>query len=98
MSLHNKYLTINIYRGHTRIGQLMMQIQTQDVSRLLNHHSKCAGFRPKGSPQLFYCVGLCPYRPFFMVPVEVTQFHEGFRYLFYQLLSSSTSTGRLGGK
>ena len=43
----------------------MMQIQMQDVSSLLNHHSKCTGFRPKGSPQLFYCVGLCPYRPIF---------------------------------
>ena len=76
----------------------MMQIKTQDVSRLLNHHSKCTGFCSKGSSQLFYCVGSCPYRPIFMVPVKITQSHEGFRYLFHQLLSSSTSTGRLGGK
>ena len=76
----------------------MMQIQTQDVSRLLNHHLKCTGFRPKESPHCSTAWVHVPTVPFFMVPVKITQYHEGFRYLFYQLLSSSTSTGRLDGK
>ena len=47
----------------------MMQIQTKDESRLLNHHLKCTGFCPEGSTQLFYCVGSCPYRPICYVMV-----------------------------
>ena len=55
-----------------------MDDSDQDAGcRLLNHHSKCTGFRPKGSPQLSYCVDSCPYRPTFYGAGKITRWHEG---------------------